>query len=224
MTGPDDSDSGRHPVELLAEEFVERQRQGEQPKIEDYIEAHPELEGEIRDLFPTLIAMEDLKRAECSPSGPRASLGSVQIESLGDFRIIQEIGRGGMGIVYEAEQESLGRRVAVKVLPRQSIADSSRLKRFHREAQTAAALHHTNIVPIFGTGEHDGYHYYVMPLIPGIGLDRVMAFLRGDGISGVGDSAVRARNAAFALQGGGGHRSPDCWRSRLCPWSGHAAS
>lgn len=202
MTGPDDSDSGRHPVELLAEEFVERQRQGEQPKIEDYIEAHPELEGEIRDLFPTLMAMEDLKRAECSPSGPRASLGPVRIESLGDFRIIQEIGRGGMGIVYEAEQESLSRRVAVKVLPRQSIADSSRLKRFHREAQTAAALHHTNIVPIFGTGEHDGYHYYVMPLIPGIGLDRVMAFLRGDGISGVGDSAVRARNAAFALQGG----------------------
>ena len=88
-----------------------------------------------------------------------------------------------MGIVYEAFQESLGRHVAVKVLPRQSLLDSTQLQRFHREAQTAAKLHHTNIVPIFGVGEHEGYHYIVMQLIRGVGLDAVIAELRQKGLS-----------------------------------------
>lgn len=82
-----------------------------------------------------------------------------------------------MGVVYEAEQESLGRRVAVKVLP--PMRDARRVQRFEREARTAGRLHHTNIVPIFGVGEHDGWHYFVMPLIRGVGLDAVLAALRG---------------------------------------------
>ena len=83
-----------------------------------------------------------------------------------------------MGIVYEAFQESLGRHVAVKVLPRQTLLDPQHLRRFQREAQTAARLHHTNIVPVFGVGEHDGFHYIVMQLIDGAGLDDVLAALR----------------------------------------------
>ncbi len=83
-----------------------------------------------------------------------------------------------MGIVYEAFQESLGRHVAVKVLPRQTLLDPQQLRRFQREAQTAARLHHTNIVPVFGVGEHDGFHYIVMQLIEGAGLDDVLARLR----------------------------------------------
>ena len=79
------------------------------------------------------------------------------LERLGDFRILREIGRGGMGVVYEAEQESLGRRVALKVLPGSRPGSTpSKLQRFHREAQAAAQLHHTNIVPVFGVGEDDG--------------------------------------------------------------------
>jgi WD40 repeat protein/serine/threonine protein kinase len=83
-----------------------------------------------------------------------------------------------MGVVYEAEQVSLGRRVALKVLPRQSLGDGKALERFRREARAAARLHHTNIVPVFGVGEQDGLHYYVMQFIPGQGLDAVLEELR----------------------------------------------
>ena len=82
-----------------------------------------------------------------------------------------------MGIVYEAEQVSLGRRVALKVLPKQSLLDSKHKKRFIREARAAAQLHHTNIVPVFGVGEQDGLHYYVMQFIHGLGLDEVLVEL-----------------------------------------------
>ena len=96
-------------------------------------------------------------------------------ERLGDFRILRVIGRGGMGVVYEAEQVSLGRRVALKLLPQALHLDAIRKARFEREARAAARLHHTNIVPVFGVGEHEGLPYYVMQLISGRGLDVVLA-------------------------------------------------
>ena len=99
-------------------------------------------------------------------------------EQLGDYRIVREIGRGGMGVVYEAEQGSLGRKVALKVLPAYARMAAEQLERFRREARAAGRLHHTNIVPVFGVGEHDGMPYYVMQLIAGQGLDRVLARLR----------------------------------------------
>jgi serine/threonine protein kinase len=79
-----------------------------------------------------------------------------------------------MGVVYEAEQEALGRRVAIKVLPGRLLANQTLRARFRREAQAAARLHHTNIVPVFGVGECDGQCFYVMQLIEGRGLDRVI--------------------------------------------------
>lgn len=168
----------RDPVEILAEEFVDRLRDGDRPSVEEYAIAHPEWAEQIRDLFPTIAAMENLKLDKEVSSGGRASLGPIKIERLGDLRIIREIGRGGMGIVYEAEQESLGRRVAVKVLPKQSLLDDKHLRRFRREAKTAAKLHHTNIVPILGVGEQDGFHYYVMQIIRGAGLDEIILQLK----------------------------------------------
>src|SRR5207248_6567189 len=93
-------------------------------------------------------------------------------------RLLREVGRGGMGIVYEAEQESLGRHVALKVLPPQALLNSTYLERFRREAKAAARLHHTNIVPVFGVGEHDGVPYYAMQFIRGEGLDKVLADVR----------------------------------------------
>ena len=77
-------------------------------------------------------------------------------EKLGEYRIVREIGRGGMGLVFEAVQESLGRHVALKVLPFHGLLSPTQLERFRREARAAARLHHTNIVPVFGVGEEAG--------------------------------------------------------------------
>jgi WD40 repeat protein/serine/threonine protein kinase/tetratricopeptide (TPR) repeat protein len=99
--------------------------------------------------------------------------------TLGDFRILREIGRGSMGIVYEAEQISLGRRVALKVLPFASTLDAKQLQRFKNEAQAAAGLHHTNIVPVHATGCERGVHFYAMQYIEGQTLATVIDELRG---------------------------------------------
>src|SRR5207253_4453916 len=95
-----------------------------------------------------------------------------------EYRILREVGRGGMGIVYEAVQESLGRHVALKVLSSHALLPSTHLERFRREARAAARLHHTNIVPVFGVGEHEGVHYYAMQFIAGQGLDEVLKELK----------------------------------------------
>src|SRR5207248_6905909 len=97
---------------------------------------------------------------------------------LGEFRLLRELGRGGMGVVYEAEQESLARRVALKVLPAGALTDKDQVRRFEREARSAARLHHTHIVPVFGVGQQEGTYFYVMQLIQGQGLDVVLRELR----------------------------------------------
>src|SRR5262249_22812787 len=153
----------------LAEEFVARHRRGEKPSVSEYAERFPALADEIRDLFPALALMEDV-RPDPAAEGPEAQPGGIPAGRLGDYRLLREVGRGGMGVVYEAEQESLGRHVALKVLPGHALLDPRHLRRFRREARAAARLHHTNIVPVFGVGEQDGLHYYVMQFIPGLGL------------------------------------------------------
>jgi serine/threonine protein kinase len=100
---------------------------------------------------------------------------SPTLERLGDYRILREIGHGGMGIVYEAEQVSLGRHVALKVLPAAALMNPTFLERFRREAKSAARLHHTNIVPVFGVGEADGVQFYAMQFINGQSLDLVLS-------------------------------------------------
>ena len=186
-----DPSSERDPVEVLAAEFMERCRRGERPSLEEYVQRHPELASEIRELFPTIAAIERLKTTDTRDGHSGPVRGDVHLERLGDFRIVRELGRGGMGIVYEAQQESLGRRVAVKVLPRQLLLEARQLDRFEREARTAAKLHHTNIVPIFGVGEHEGYHYIAMQYIHGVGLDVVFRQLQR-ALHGCGDGPAPA--------------------------------
>ena len=166
----------------LAEEFLERYRQGQRPSLKEYIDRHPELAAEIKDVFPAMALMENIALADESLVGDEPASGGRQppdtLKQLGDFRIIREVGHGGMGIVYEAEQVSLGRHVALKVLPQKLLLDAGRKRRFEREAKAAAKLHHTNIVPVFGVGEQDGIPYYVMQFIQGRGLDEVIEELR----------------------------------------------
>ncbi len=176
------SSSERNPVDRLAEEFAERHRRGEQPSLTEYTDKYPQWADEIRELFPALVLMEQFKpQAGDATGGYEAGSELTEakpLERLGDYRILREVGRGGMGIVYEAEQVSLGRHVALKVLPSPQLLDPRQLGRFQREAKAAARLHHTNIVPVYGVGEANGLHYYVMQFIQGQGLDQVLKELR----------------------------------------------
>ena len=166
----------------LAEEFLDRYRKGERPPLREYIENHPELAAEIREFFPAMAMMENIALADESLEGEATGDLPVRrlppLEQLGDYRIVREVGRGGMGVVYEAEQVSLGRHVALKVLPPQMLRDAKTRRRFEREARAAAKLHHTNIVPVFGVGEQGETPYYVMQFIQGQGLDCVLEELR----------------------------------------------
>jgi eukaryotic-like serine/threonine-protein kinase len=169
----------RNPIEMLAEDFAQRLRAGERPALSEYTRRHPELADEIRELFPALALMENLKPGDHT-TGPGLQSQSLDppLRALGDYRILREIGRGGMGIVYEAEQVSLGRHVALKVLPPQALVNPTYIARFQREAKAAARLHHTNIVPVYGVGQAGGVHFYAMQFIAGEGLDKLLYELR----------------------------------------------
>ena len=155
-------------------------------------------------------------RARTSPTDPRAA--NPPPSQVGDYRILREIGRGGMGVVYEAEQISLGRRVALKVLPGQVSGDRMILERFRREARAAARLHHTNIVPVYEVGQDGDVRFYAMQFIQGQGLDLVIDELRRLRDRARSESRTRAafedqspRHRARALPPG--HRGPDTRRS-----------
>jgi serine/threonine protein kinase/WD40 repeat protein len=165
---------GRDPVEQLAEEFLDRYRRGERPSLSEYTLRHPELADHVRRLFPALVLMEEL--GEAVGKGAERSV-PAGLTRLGEYRILREVGRGGMGLVFEAVQEPLGRHVALKVLP-PALCRDKYLERFRREAKAAARLHHTNIVPVFGVGADAGMHFYVMQFIDGRGLDRVLHEVR----------------------------------------------
>jgi WD40 repeat protein/serine/threonine protein kinase/tetratricopeptide (TPR) repeat protein len=159
----------------LAEQFSARVRQGQLPNIEEYAGAHPVLVARIRELFPTLMLLEGMAGAAAPPSEtPRNPADLAAGQTFGAYRIEREIGRGGMGVVYEAVHLALDKRVALKILPIHGPRQAGQLERFLREAKTAAGLHHTNIVPVFDVGQVAGMPYYAMQLIDGQGLDRIL--------------------------------------------------
>jgi serine/threonine protein kinase/Flp pilus assembly protein TadD len=171
------STSGPDLFNRLADEFAARYRRGERPPISEYTDKYPELADEIRELFPALVAIEQFGGGADEATEPRSARPETTKpipERLGDYRIVREIARGGMGVVYEAVQESLGRHVALKVLPQHRLSDPNQLERFRREARAAALLHHTHIVPVFGVGECDGVHHYAMQYIQGQSLEGVL--------------------------------------------------
>jgi serine/threonine-protein kinase len=182
MSDPsNDPSSGPDLFGELAHEFAARLRRGERPMLTEYADRHPELADQIRELFPALVEMEHFGSDVGPESGPFFPGGGREAavpRVLGEYRVVREIGRGGMGVVYEAVQESLGRHVALKVLPDRRALAPNQLERFIREAKAAALLHHTNIVPVFGVGAHEGVHYYAMQYIEGQGLDAVLAEIK----------------------------------------------
>jgi serine/threonine protein kinase len=156
-------------------------RAGQRPDRWEFLSRYPEVAGELADCLSGLdflhgAAQELSQPVVLSAASPAAPDDHPQAGGcLGDFRIIGEVGRGGMGVVYEAEQLSLGRRVALKVLPFAATMDPRQLQRFHNEARAAAGLHHTNIVPVYAVGCERGVHFYAMQFIDGRSLAEFIA-------------------------------------------------
>ncbi len=141
-------------------------------------DAHPEIAERLRACLCTL---DLVQQARASLTAGKREPAPAAVGRLGDFDIIREVGRGGMGVVYEAQQISLGRRVALKVLPFAATLDPRQLQRFLMEAQAAAILHHVHIVPIYSVGCERGVHYYSMQFIDGQTLAEAIAALRRGG-------------------------------------------
>jgi serine/threonine protein kinase len=170
---------------LLA--YVEGAQAGRAPDRRRLIEKHPEFRHELEEFFSShdeVARLMEPLREVASASGPAAAAPSAsgadlpEIGRLGDFRLLREVGRGGMGVVYEAEQISLRRRVALKVLPFAAAIDQRQLQRFQNEALAAAHLRHENIVPVHAVGNERGVHYYAMQFIEGRSLAALIDELR----------------------------------------------
>jgi WD40 repeat protein len=157
----------------LVDRLTARLQAGEVLDPEACAREYPAHAEQLRRLLPALQAL-----AEVGPVSEDVAVAPARQSApprlLGDYRILRQIGKGGMGEVYEAVQQSLGRHVALKVLPPVSALTPLLLERFQREAKAAARLHHTNIVPVFGVGEHQGIHFYAMQYIEGQGLNQVL--------------------------------------------------
>jgi WD40 repeat protein/serine/threonine protein kinase len=176
------STMGTDPIlDDLIEAFAAKLQTGDPLDPEAYAREHPERGEQLRRILPAMLVLADLAHSSghlIPSAASRRDDSDPALGELGDFRIMRELGRGGMGIVYEAEQMSLGRRVALKILPFAAAMDPKQLQRFKNEAQAAAQLHHTNIVPVYGVGCERGVHYYAMQYIEGQTLAAVIAELR----------------------------------------------
>ncbi len=202
------SESGRYDLlDRLAEEFAARFRRGERPALKEYTDRYPELAEEIRELFPAMVQIEQAEGGrqaeEVERTGDFAS-ANPSLSQIGDYRILREIGRGGMGVVYEAEQISLGRRVALKVLPKHVSGDRMIQERFRREARAAARLHHTNVVPVYEVGQDGDVRFYAMQFIQGQGLDQIITELRQlrDGARSQHKTRAASRGQSLRPRGG----------------------
>jgi serine/threonine-protein kinase len=190
------------------DEFAEHARAGESPDFDAVGKSHPELVDELRQLWATAMVAEDLATlsyalggvaakaegpddhagAEPQGSGPTPRSAATVPPRVGDYEILDEIGRGGMGIVYRARQISLGRIVALKMVLQGALSSASDRTRFRAEAESAARLHHPHITPVYEVGEEQGQPYFSMQFIEGTTLARRIA-----------DGPLPAREAAQTL-------------------------
>ncbi|HBV63249.1 MAG TPA: hypothetical protein DEF45_09535 [Rhodopirellula sp.] len=165
-------------LDKIGELFADTIRGGAYPNIDVYLQMYPENADEIRELLESISLIETFKQSKYAVSDPSAR--HTIFTELDDYKIIREIGRGGMGIVFEAIHEPLSRKVAIKVLANNLLGESKHLVRFRREARAAAKLRHSNIVPVFGVGTSGEHHYYVMDYIDGMSLHQWLMSLEQD--------------------------------------------
>lgn len=163
---------------------------GGKPVISEFKTRYSDVANQLEEMLPGLeflgIASADLKPTETSESDDVRPIGTI-----GDYRIMREIGRGGMGVVYEAEQLSIGRAVALKVLPFAAVLDHQAITRFKNEARAAGSLTHPNIVQVYGVGHERGVYHYAMALIHGLTLAEVLQVLKRRVLSSKGHDTDR---------------------------------
>jgi tetratricopeptide (TPR) repeat protein len=186
----------------ILEGYLAELERGVPPDPAQLLARHPELAEPLKEY---LASLEFLHRAALSlrggpapDPGPGACL--ADLGRLGDFQLVREVGRGGMGVVYEAVQISLGRRVALKVLPFASTLDPRQLQRFQNEARAASPLHHPGIVPVYATGCERGVHYFAMQLIDGQTLAHFIRDLRQHAGLGGGETGAAAAAPTRAVR------------------------
>ncbi|MEP2072548.1 MAG: serine/threonine protein kinase, partial [Rhodopirellula bahusiensis] len=158
-----DSDSPSSLDSVLAE-ILMREENGEQPDPHEYLESHPEHADELRDFF------RNHRWLGSEETEPATLVG----QTIGEFRLVREIARGGMGVVYEAQQDSLRRVVAIKLIGDGVLANDELRLRFRVEAEAAASLSHPNILPIHSIGCWRGIDYFVMPMVSGDSLQSLV--------------------------------------------------
>ena len=159
----------------LLEELVEQSRDGRRPDLERVIAEHPDLAAELRELWATAMIAEDFGSLSGEFRGldeePPARVPAFGVPGrVGDYEILDEIGRGGMGVVFRARQLSLSRIVALKMVLRGEFASPAEVARFRAEAESAARLNHPHIVPVYEVGEFEGQPYFTMKYIEGTSL------------------------------------------------------
>ena len=213
---PPRADNERNPVELLAEEFAQRLRDGEHPSVQEYVDKYPDLAGALRALLPSVAMMEradDQATTAADEPVPLTDGFQLNRDQVGDFQIIR--------VVYEAHQKSLNRPVALKILGASVSRSPRQLERFRREAEAAARLHHTNIVPVFGMGQDSGLYFYAMQLIDGVSFGEILDVLRGStGTEHSPESTgFSVSEAAAAML-----RRKSDWRNRTRPESSDSTS
>ncbi len=173
------------------EHFLALAEEGHAPDLEAFAARHPELGDDLRSALEGLALVRGLVGDAHGPDGHRLEAG----RRVAGYRIVRELGRGGMGVVYEAVHVGLDRPVALKVLGTHTAPDSNGRRRFLNEARTAAGLHHTHIVPVFDVGQVGGLCYYAMQRIEGSGLDRVVRALRLDRVTAAGSGSGKKPEA-----------------------------
>ena len=187
------SPSEQQQLTEILDQYLQQIENGEVPDPDKLLAEHPHWHEVLQRYLESLGVLHFAARGMQSEQMEDAASGPDQVDPLadaaaslanerrlGDYLIRRQIGRGGMGIVYEAHQVSLDRRVALKVLPLAAVLDQRQIARFRREAQAAAQLHHPNIVPVFGVGCESGVHFYSMQLVDGQSIDRVLDSIQSD--------------------------------------------
>jgi eukaryotic-like serine/threonine-protein kinase len=175
----------------LVEQFIDRLHSNEAVDPWEFAAEHPEHAEALLALLPAATTMAQLRRSAIQHAVPPSHV-CLDTDVIGDYQIVRELGRGGMGVVYEAEQLSTGRKVALKVLPLSSATDPKQIERFRIEAQAAAALDHEHIVPVYEIGCERMVHFYAMRFVDGCSLAALIQEAR----SGLSTSILGHREAA----------------------------